>query len=64
MTADRFNTENPIGTPVRYFPIKGVGESIVTKTRSEAWALGHGEVVVKIEGRAGGVCISHLEILD
>lgn len=64
MSAAQFNAENPIGTRVRYFPIKGVAESIDTKTRSEAWELGHGEPVVKIEGRAGGVCISHLEILE
>lgn len=63
MSAYRFNAENPIGTPVRYFPIKGCSDSIVTKTRSEAWELGHGEVVVKVDGRSGGVCVSHLEIL-
>jgi hypothetical protein len=35
---------------------------VQTKTRSEAWALGHGAVVVKVEGRAGGVDITHLEV--
>lgn len=31
--------------------------------RSEAWALGDGSVVVLIEGRSGGVYLSHIEVL-
>lgn len=64
MNAAEFNAENPVGTRVRYFPIKGIGESIDTTTRSEAWELGHGETVVKIQGRSGGVCLSHIEVLE
>jgi hypothetical protein len=31
--------------------------------RSEAWALGHGAVVVKVTGHAGGVLVEHLQVL-
>ena len=60
MTVTQWNDRYPIGTPVRYFPIKGQPECRHTKTRSEAWALGHGAIVVKVEGQAGGVSIDHL----
>ena len=60
-----FNAACPPGTRVIYRPWIGCpeGERVITRTRSEAWLLGHGEPVVKIEGRAGGVCLSHLEVL-
>jgi len=64
---DSWNSEYPIGTPVTYHPIRredgefdGVPEH--TKTRSAAWALGSGHVVVKIDGRAGGVHVSHIQV--
>lgn len=34
-----------------------------TTTRSEAWAIGDGSVVVLIAGKSGGVCLSHVEVL-
>ena len=34
----------------------------MSKTRSIAWELGHGEPVVKIEGGVGGVLLEALEI--
>ncbi|MBK6942054.1 MAG: hypothetical protein IPH13_17890 [Planctomycetes bacterium] len=55
-----FNKRIPVGTPVRYYPVADRSEFIETKTRSDAWALGDGSVVVKIEGRAGGVHIDHV----
>lgn len=30
--------------------------------RSEAWTLGDGSVVVLVEGKSGGVCLSHIEV--
>lgn len=60
MTAERFNAETPIGTPLRYYPIAGHSEFVETKTRSEAWELGNGAPVVLVEGRSGGVSIHHL----
>jgi hypothetical protein len=47
---------HPIGTPVdvRTRP----GETLRTKTRSDAWDLGDGRAgVVLIEGRTGGYCL-------
>lgn len=64
---DRFNRDVPVGTRVRYFPVlpeRGTGcEPVVTTTRSEAWRLGHGDGVVAITGKAGGVAISHIEVI-
>lgn len=61
MTAQEFNEIYPVGTAVTYFPIMGE-EGRETKTRSEAWELGHGAVVVLVEGQTGGVSIDHLAI--
>jgi hypothetical protein len=60
MTAALWNRRFPIGTRVRYHPVKGERKHIETKTRSEAWELGSGVSVVKIDGRSGGVALSHL----
>lgn len=59
MAAEEWNKENPVGTLVRYYPIAGEPDFELTETRSEAWALGHGAVVVKVKGRTGGVLVSH-----
>lgn len=60
MSVDAFNDTYAIGTACRYYPVAGDSEHLKTRTRSEAWALGHGAVVVKVEGKAGGVDINHL----
>lgn len=64
MKADEWNQRYPVGTPVRYHPIIDDHESVVSKTRSEAWELGHGAAVVKIEGRTGGVLLEAIEVID
>ena len=51
----------PVGTPVEYLPVIGRSESRKTQIRSEAWVLGSGEVVVKVEGIASGVSIKHIK---
>jgi hypothetical protein len=54
------------GVPVRYWPVwlkADQGQFIDTKTTSEPWQLGHGEWVVKVEGKSGGVAVSHCELL-
>lgn len=65
-TAESWNAAHPIGTRVRYWsiypPIPSV-PPLDTTTRSEAWELGDGSVVVLIEGRTGGVHLSHIEVL-
>lgn len=54
-----------IGLPVTYYKIiKLDGTKLIpvkTVIKSEAWQLGHGEWVCKLEGISGGVAISHLE---
>ena len=60
MTAHEWNCTHPVGTPVVYTPIMGRALVDHTTTRSKAWTLDHGAVVVKIEGHAGGVSINHL----
>lgn len=55
-----WNATIPVGTPVRYWPVVNGVEVIDTKTRGEAWELGSGVAVVKVEGIAGGVALSHL----
>lgn len=58
--ARQFNELYPVGTPVVYWPVLGHPHCIKTLTRSRAWALSSGTPVVKVEGFAGGVAISHL----
>jgi len=64
LAAAEFNRIVPVGTPVKYCPIIGEEHFIETKTRSEAWELGHGAVVVKVEGKAGGVILEAIELCD
>ena len=45
-----------------YPPIDGV-PPVDTTTRSEAWTLGDGSVVVLVDGKSGGVHLSHIEVL-
>ena|SRR5690348_4088748 len=61
--AAAWNRLVPIGTKVRYWSIALEDPSLLTETRSEAWILGHGQPVVKIEGRSGGVAIDHLQVV-
>lgn len=35
-----------------------------TKTRSEAWELGHGQPVVALEGRSGGYDLSRVRPME
>lgn len=61
--AGAWNLYVPIGTKVRYWSIACEEPSVATQTRSEAWVLGHGQPVVKIDGRAGGVALEHLRVV-
>ena len=63
MTAEQASDMFPIGAEVKYFPMFGEDKFEETVIRSEVWPLGHGELVVKVKGRAGGVSVSHLEYL-
>ena len=52
----------PVGTKVKFFPIAREPQFELSEIRSECWALGHGQVVVAINGRAGGVAVEHLQL--
>ena len=61
--AAAWNAAHPVGTEViRYKLINPMREPHRTRTRSEAWVLGHGAVVVKVDGVAGGVLLESLEL--
>lgn len=55
-----WNAKYPVGTPVSYTAYPHA-EPFASKTRSEAWELGHGEPVVLIEGKTGGICLFALK---
>ena len=55
-----WNINYPPGTPVRYWSVKGNQSYVDTVTRSVAWKLSNGEILVKIDGQSGGVSINHL----
>ena len=63
ITATEWNRRFPVGTPVLYHPIIGDKEHITSKTRSEAWELGHGAPVVKIEGLTDGVALEAIDVI-
>lgn len=50
----------PIGTPVKYFPIMGEDEYVECEIRSEPWRLGHGAIIIKVTGKAGGVSVDQI----
>lgn len=63
VTVDLWNAMYPVGTTVRYWPVLGSSFYVDTKTRSEAWAIGDGSILVSLEGRSGGVSIEHCLVL-
>ena len=54
----------PVGTPVIYHAVMGFSSKLETVVRSTPWALGHGDIVVKVEGITGGVSVDHLSLQD
>jgi len=73
LTAEAWNERHPIGTPVIAYPgirpkdpaaaASGV-HRLETVTRSRAWNLGHGSPVVSVEGYSGGICLSHVDVVQ
>lgn len=57
-----FNRDNPIGTPVTYWPGVRVGDGVDTKTRSHAQLLSGHTAVVWVEGRGDCQALSHIKI--
>jgi hypothetical protein len=55
-----WNMAVPPGTRVGLRRALGEAESVVTRTRSRAWALDDGTPVVFVEGKPGGYALTHL----
>lgn len=53
----------PIGTPVTYWPGFREGPGIKSITRSNVWHMS-GTPVVLVQGRAGGIALTHIELRD
>jgi len=58
MTAADWNAKHKPGTWV--LVMLDDGKIWNTKTRSEAWELGHGQPVVMLEGKSGGYDLSRV----
>lgn len=51
-----------IGTQVLL--VTDTGLSVATKTRSEPWLMGGHSWMVKVEGKSGGICVTHIHRLE
>lgn len=49
------------GTPVLAWPGLREDEPLVTRTRSSAWVISIDDVVVQVDGHAGGIAITHVD---
>lgn len=69
--ADEWNRLHPIGTRVVAYPLTrpedntpSFFERLDTVTRTPAWALGNGEPVVSVSGYAGGIRLTHVDVVE
>ncbi len=58
---EAWNDRHPAGTPVRYWPGGRIGPGRESVTRSQAWNV-CGTPVVAVEGYAGGIALTHVEV--
>lgn len=61
--ARAFNEKHPSGTPVLFWPGIRPDNPERSITRGAAWALPGGNAVVKVQGRPGGIALSHIEVI-
>lgn len=61
MKATDWTREHPPGTPVLAWPGTRDVEPLVTRTRSSAWVISIDDVVVQVDGHAGGIAITHID---
>jgi len=64
MNIETIKQKFPIGQKVKYYSIKGFDSFTEHEIRSEPWALGHGDIVIKVTGKTGGLCVEHLELIN
>ena len=48
----------------RSFGDKDPCKRLVTRTRTPAWPLGHGEPVVSVDGYPGGIVLEHVDVIS
>jgi hypothetical protein len=64
VTAELWNRVVSVGSRVVAHPgARGGDASFGTVTRSPAWNLGHGLPVVKVEGHAAGIALTHVDVI-
>lgn len=61
LTAKTFNQRFPVGSSFLYHPTPGMPERETVITRSEAWHMRNGRLVVRVEGKIGGISVSRME---
>lgn len=61
---ERWNAAHPVSTPVTAYPVTRDDEALSTRTRSVAWVLGGHTAVVKVDGYAGGIALTHVDVRD
>ncbi len=62
MQASYFNKMYPVGTQFKYYPVAGNHNFKVVRTTSPAWDIASSRhAIVKVNGRSGGVCVTHLK---
>lgn len=59
MTAKEWNRRYGLGQSVNL--TEDDGSITVTHTISEAWVLGHGQPVIKVDGKRGGYSLDRIE---
>ena len=64
LQVDEWNERHEVGAVVHYWPGSRGAAPRVSRTRSEAWMLGDHTPVVMVEGYAGGIALTHVEVLD
>lgn len=62
LTAKTFNQRFPVGSSFLYHPTRYARTETVI-TRSEAWHMRNGRLVVRVEGKIGGISVSKMEPL-
>lgn len=69
MSAPLWNYLHKVGTPVVAYPAArpdhpayDPDSRLEAVTRTPAWTLGHGQPVVSVEGYAGGIALTHIDL--
>jgi len=58
----RWNAARPVGIAVTAYPGVRGENGLTTRTRSEAWLLGGHTPMVKVDGYAGGIALTHVDV--